>query len=77
MSLRVSHSLKGKAVSRRLFVLAGALLAGVAFAVPPTPKMTAKQAPLKGQVSSAVVKPEQVVSRLIVKLRSCASHRIR
>ena len=32
--------------------------------------MTAKQAPLKGQVSSTVVKPEQVVSRLIVKLRS-------
>ena len=35
MTRRTSHSLKGKAVSRRLFVLAGALLAGVAFAVPP------------------------------------------
>ncbi len=72
MTRRASHSLKGKAVSRRLFVLAGALLAGVAFAVPPTPKLTAKQAPPKGQVSSIVVKPEQIVSRLIVKLRSAS-----
>jgi serine protease len=70
MTRRTRHSLKGNAVSRQLFALAGAFLATVAVAVPSaTPKMTAKQAALKGQVSSSGVQREQIVSRMIVKMR--------
>ena len=57
-------------MGRQLFALAGAFLATVAVAVPsPAPKISAKQAALKGQVPSSVAQPEQIVSRLIVKLR--------
>ncbi len=71
MTRRTRHSLKGNAVSRHLFAFAGALVATVAVAVPSTaPRMTAKRAVLTGQVSSSVAQPEQMVSRLIVKMRS-------
>ncbi len=71
MTRRTRQSLKGNTVSRHLFALAGAFVASVAFAVPSAaPKMTAKQAALRGQVSSSVAQPEQMVSRLIVKMRS-------
>lgn len=71
MTRRTRHSLKGNAVSRQLFALAGAFLATVAVAVPSaTPKMTAKQVALKGQVSSSGAQREQIVSRMIVKMRS-------
>ena len=75
MTRRTRHSLKGNAVSRQLFALAGAFLATVARcrADPPTPKMTAKQAALKGQVSSSGAQREQMVSRMIVKMRSTSS----
>ena len=77
MTRRTHHSLKGNAVSRQLFALAGAFVASVAFAVPsPAPKMTAKQAALKGQVPSSVAQPEQIVSRLIVKMRSASPSEI-
>jgi serine protease len=73
MTHRTRSSLKGNAVSRQLFALAGAFLATVAVAVPSaTPKMTAKQAALKGQVSSSGAQREQIVSRMIVKMRSTA-----
>lgn len=74
MTLRTRHSLKGNALSRQLFALAGAFVASVAsvaLAVPsPTPKMTAKHAAPKGQVSASTAQREQIVTRLIVKLRA-------
>ena len=72
MTRRTRHLLKGNAVSRQLFALAGALfLASVAVAVAsPVSPMTSKQAVLRGQVSSSVVQREQIVSRMIVKLRN-------
>ena len=76
MTRRTRHSLKGNAVSRQLFALAGALfLASVAIAVPSssadsTSKVTAKQAALRGAASAASPVREQMVSQLIVKLRS-------
>ena len=58
-------------MSRHLFALIGAFVASVAVAVPsPTPKMTAKQTALLGQTSSSIAQPEQIVSRMIVKMRS-------
>ena len=58
-------------MSRHLFVLAGAFVASVAFAVPSaTPKGTAKRAALAEKASSSVAQREQMVSRLIVKMRS-------
>lgn len=62
-------------MSRQLFALTGAFLASVAVAVPSstansTAKITAKQATLKGIAVPGEVAREQMVSRLIVKLRS-------
>ena len=77
MTSRTRHLSKGNAVSRQLFALAGAFLASVAVAVPsPTPKMTAKRAALNGQMPSIAAQPEQIVSRLIVKMRSASPSEI-
>ncbi|HKO66228.1 MAG TPA: hypothetical protein VJU53_00365, partial [Burkholderiaceae bacterium] len=61
-------------MSRQLFTLAGAFIASVAtvaLAVPSaTPKTAAKRAALKGQVSASTAQREQIVTRLIVKLRA-------
>ena len=58
-------------MNRHLLGLAAAFIASVAVAVPSsTPKLTAKQAALKGVAAPSVARPEQMVSQLIVKLRS-------
>ncbi len=62
-------------MNRQLLGLTGALLASVAVALPASTantnaRMTAKQAALKGMVAPSSAAPEQMVSRLIVKLRS-------
>ncbi|MBA2548248.1 MAG: S8 family serine peptidase [Burkholderiaceae bacterium] len=62
-------------MNRHLLGLAGALLASVAIAVPSTAptssgRITPKQAALRGVAPTALAQPEQMVSRLIVKLRA-------
>ncbi len=62
-------------MSRQLFILSGAFIAGVAAAVPsPTvnssAKINAKQAALNGVAFTGAAAREQMVSRLIVKLRA-------
>ena len=62
-------------MNRQLLGLTGAFVASVAVALPAptansTVKITAKQAALKGIVATSNAVPEQMVSRLIVKLRS-------
>lgn len=62
---------KGISVNRHLVGLAAVFVASVAIALPSSiSKMTAKQAVLKGIAASSVARPEQMVSQLIIKLRS-------
>lgn len=65
-------------MNRPVVGLVGALVAGVAIALPSqtantTAKVTVKQAVMKGGVVSSSARPEQMVSRLIVKLRDPAA----
>lgn len=65
-------------MNRHLLGLTGALVASVAIALPSptsnsTARITAKQAALRGGTAVSPVRPEQMVSQLIVKLRTASA----